>query len=122
MTYSEIIPGNRLMAAFLGAMGPDLFWLPVFKTSSNSDGQYSASELQFHTDWNWLMAVVSNIDAQLPDDSFVTIEYKDCFIPVLNTPESFTITGEGETKIIAVWRACVAFIKWYNDSNGNKQQ
>ena len=73
-------------------------------------------DLIFHSDWNWLMEVVEKIESILPDDSIITIEYKNCFIPVLDDEEPFTIEGGGKTKIEAVYNACLEFIKWYNEN------
>ena len=76
----------------------------------------SIGQLDFHSDWNWLMEVVEKIESILPDDSIITIEYKNCFIPILDDEEPFTIEGGGKTKIEAVYNACLEFIKWYNEN------
>lgn len=111
------IENNKIIAEFMGAtFKENEFRFPtiVFKTGKN---YFENHELKFHSDWNWLMEVVEKIESILPDDSIVTIEYKDCYIPVLEDEEPFTIEGNGETKIQAVYNACLEFIKWYNLQN-----
>ena len=104
---------NKIIAEFLGAtLTKDLqIMYPVY----GGDSSY-VKDLKYHLDWNWLMQVVEKIESILPDDSIITIEYKNCFIPVLDDEEPFTIEGGGKTKIEAVYNACLEFIKWYNEN------
>ena len=91
-----ITENNKIIAKFMGAT--------------------LTKDLKYHLDWNWLMEVVEKIESILPDDSIITIEYKNCFIPILDDEEPFTIEGGGKTKIEAVYNACLEFIKWYNEN------
>ena len=104
---------NKIIAEFMGAtLTKDLqIMYPVYE----GDSSY-VKDLKYHLDWNWLMQVVEKIESILPDDSIITIEYKNCFIPVLDDEEPFTIEGGGKTKIEAVYNACLEFIKWYNEN------
>jgi hypothetical protein len=78
------------------------------------------SELEYHNDWSSIMSVVEKIEKILPDDSFVTIEYKDCYIPVLEADNPFTIQANGGTKIESVYEAVFQFIQWYNQNKEPK--
>ena len=108
-----ITENNKIIAKFMGAtLTKDLqIMYPVYE----GDSSY-VKDLKYHLDWNWLMEVVEKIESILPDDSIITIEYKNCFIPILDDEEPFTIEGGGKTKIEAVYNACLEFIKWYNEN------
>lgn len=107
MTEQEIQEGNKLIADFMGVK---------FDIHGEITGKHGVivKGSRYHSSWDWLMPVVEKIEQILPDDSVVTIEYKDCYIPVLEDDDSFTIQGNGLTKIEAVYNAVVEFIKWYN--------
>jgi hypothetical protein len=109
---------NKIIAKFMGAtLTKDLqIMYPVYE----GDSSY-VKDLKYHLDWNWLMEVVEKIESILPDDSIITIEYKNCFIPVLDDEEPFTIEGGGKTKIEAVYNACLEFIKWYNENSAKEK-
>ena len=76
-----------------------------------------AEQLKFHKDWNWLMEVVEKIEslggAVCIGNCVMIIFY---LTDVMG--ESYSKTREliGETKIEAVYNACVEFIKWYNEN------
>ena len=110
MTYSEIIPGNCAIANFLGAAGPDLYWLPQLKDDYIKNEQFTPSELRFHTDWNWLMLAIERIDMIITTNC--KINYRSCSI--ISLDDDVNILEFGDTKIQAVWKAVVNFIKWYN--------
>ena len=66
----------------------------------------------YHSDWNWLMEVVEKIE-ETADWSLelLTTDKKEyqMLIPLSNTNVIV------ETKIEAVYNACIEFIKWYNE-------
>ena len=101
---------NKLIAEFMGYPKHKIDFVGKRLNFENSKHN------TYHKDWNWLMQVVEKIESILPDDSIITIEYKNCFIPVLDDEEPFTIEGGGKTKIEAVYNACLEFIKWYNEN------
>jgi hypothetical protein len=110
----ETIENNKLMAEFMGNKN--------YSYCNNDNAVYfnlidnKGKEIKgnYDSDWNWLMQAVEKIDSVLPDDSVITIQYKDCHIPV-NEGE-FDIYINATTKIEAVYNACVEFIKWYNEN------
>jgi len=130
MTTEEILQGNKLIAEFMGAkydkdtsfcMHPNDLWLPIhgvvnYKTTESGSGK----TLHYHSSWDWLMPVVEKIESMLHDDIVITIEYKDCLIPVVagtfkTDNDGFDIHIKGaESKINAVYQAVIEFITWYN--------
>lgn len=83
--------------------------------------------LKYDKSWDWLMPVVEKIqDTQvikgrvIRTAADVQIMYKACHIEYSGDEESGDYSGEWEirssstTKIKAVYRAVVKFIKWYN--------
>ena len=106
---------NKLIAEFLGYIDNGCSE-EGFLIDPETNYDICIDSLQYYSDWNWLMEVVEKIESILPDDSIITIEYKNCFIPVLDDEEPFTIEGGGKTKIEAVYNACLEFIKWYNEN------
>ncbi len=115
---------NRLLAEFMGLKpkleSPDVYSysdMPFFSVRESCPEKVMESiskYVKYNSSWDWLMPCVDKIEKLLPDDSVITIEYKNCYIPVLNDKVPFTIEGSGETKIEAVYNACVEFVKWYN--------
>ncbi|MEX0598836.1 MAG: hypothetical protein WD512_20300 [Candidatus Paceibacterota bacterium] len=107
---------NKLIAEFLGYSQPHPFYPKT--TYWYKQGKEPLVSLSFHSDWNWLMEVVEQIE-KLPlfpnDNSFnVTIgATKYCTIQDSNG-EVVEITAMEETKILSVYKAVVEFIKWYN--------
>ena len=98
---------NKLIAEFLGYSQPHpdypdtTYWYKKNFTP--------LTILSFDTDWNWLMEVVEKIESLGFE---VQIYKKTCFIYKLGN--TLTIGKDSETKIQAVYNACVVFIKWYN--------
>ena len=72
----------------------------------------SIGQLDFHSDWNWLMQVVEKIESL---GYRVTIVRHICRIDL--TEEIKLIISEDIKKIEAVYTACLEFIKWYNKQN-----
>ena len=112
---------NKIIAKFMGfEIKNKINYVPPSLPNCMKNAEHlkvdKSENLPFHNDWNWLMEVVEKIESILPDDSIITIEYKNCFIPVLDDEEPFTIEGGGKTKIEAVYNACLEFIKWYNEN------
>lgn len=123
MTQEEILEYNKLCAEFLK-------WeFTTFKEVYNhindfKGNQYdSLEELQFHSDWNWIMMVIEkieglgfNTDSYSPIQGSVELEYTLHEFNIWDkiNPE---IQGRGKTKKEAVIQAINQFLIWYNEQN-----
>jgi len=118
---------NKLIAEFLGWSKKinkeeeeiPFYNLPIKFRNPNGIKEYIPIEgFIFESDWNWLMEVVEKIEslggAVCIGNCVMIIFY---LTDVMG--ESYSKTREliGETKIQAVYNACVEFIKWYNEQN-----
>ena len=130
---------NLLLAKFIGGktsgewaffIGEDEIWLPKFGICLK-ENKYGKS-LDFDTDWNWLMKVVEKIESlkyffnsgPFVDDSTqeLTGEYW-CAINQLSSnlkPENFIDVCGCDSKLKATYKACVEFVKWFNQQNNEK--
>ena len=109
---------NKLIAEFMGC----IHLLPFKNTNSfkmNDNGTrteegkwYRLNELKYHSSWDWLMPVIEKIERL---GYAVNIYEQECRIFEDRTikPKYKKITYE-LTKIEAVYKAVVEFIKWYN--------
>jgi hypothetical protein len=80
-------------------------------------------EETFNTDWNWLMEVVekieslgyiSNQDSRICEGSLKPIYYFRIFIKHYRGQN--VGYSKANTRIEAVYNACVEFVKWYNEN------
>ena len=118
----NIIENNKIFAEFLDWEFDDLsetFETPFLKLvdpKAFGDEQFSCKlqdfELEFHSDWNWLMEVVEKIESL---GYRIEIVKHICRIYLSN--KETIIISENTPKIEAVYNACVEFIKWYNKQN-----
>ena len=107
---------NKIIAEFIGWKEQEEDFMFNPKTS----GSTYVKSLLFHKDWNWLMEVVEKIESI---GGAVCIGNGNCVMIIFYLTdvmgESYSKTREliGETKIQAVYNACVEFIKWYNENS-----
>ena len=89
----NIIENNKLIAEFL----------------VNND-YLTINDLKYHEDWNLLMEVVEKIESIKGVQIFINgISCEIMF-------KSKVISKHSNTKIEAVYNACVTFIDWYNEN------
>ena len=131
---------NKLLAEFMGEKLPYLNEEGNFEfvvkgagkvSSPNEEDLYRFLPYKYSTDWNWLMQVVEKIES-------LGINFW-----VVKNKVNLTIVGElaqkldnlyntefegydfeyykGNTKIEAVYNACVEFVKWYNENTGQEK-
>lgn len=67
-------------------------------------------ELEFHSDWNWLMEVVEKIQ-QSDRYIYIKIDTYCTFISILQYKQIEVRKGN---MLESTYHACVEFIKWYN--------
>lgn len=113
-----MIESNKLMAKFLGCFQDDKgFWgfkdTPIYQRW-HTDRFLDCTH--YDTDWNWLMQVVEKIENL---DNVVKIHLNSCFIlsneSFANGKTFYKGKSHSETKIRAVYSACLQFIQ--NESN-----
>ena len=117
---TNIIENNKLIAEFLDWEFDDLSetfettFLKLVEPQAFGDEQFSSKlqdfELEFHSDWNWLMPVVEKIESE----NIVCFKFQgnNCYCE-----GNFKYGITAPSKINAVYNACVEFIKWYNNKN-----
>lgn len=109
---------NRLLAEFIGwelKHNPNISQ----KTWSNKEEGYCRDKdstfIEYSNNWNWLMKVVEKIESL---GFTFTIRLK--WVKISKTHNSDEVIlirwEEDETKIEAVYNACLEFIEWYNEN------
>ena len=106
---------NKLIAEFMGLSHCEEGWITIPNENRNAVSEDEISnDLQYHTEWNWLMPVVEKIECTHDNkgDCFnVMMEAFECTISGLG----LTLCLNGHTKMDATYKAVVEFIKTYND-------
>ena len=112
----NILENNKLITEFLGfeLFNNKYYELSQFgymKTNGEWSDVFYPETLKFHKDWNWLVEVVEKIES---------IKGTQIFINGISCEIMFkgkVISKHFNTKIEAVYNACLEFIKWYNLNN-----
>jgi hypothetical protein len=91
------------------------------KSYLTKDGYFHDKDLKFHSDWNWLMEVVEKIESIKIETYKVRVDiyFNCCQINPTHWEQLISIYGNKETKIEAVYNACIEFIKWYNENKSH---
>lgn len=141
MKTEEILEGNRILAEFMGHnsdLGAAIRFMysssepfPLSGNDANFDSvenevQMEVEEfgstlvintLSFHNSWDWLMPVVEKIESIEDKNGYnifwVKIDGVCCEIQQADSLD-IIVEVDCESKIEAVFMACVEFIKWYN--------
>jgi len=138
---------NKIIAEFMGyenIKNPKehpIYKIPQFAYDINDYGSITEvntfspyfDDMKFNTSFDWLMEVVEKIESlkpiQLMDRNWIGFDvriYKTfntqthyCTIKYLKEGGDMTIANgfSKQSKIEAVYNACVEFIKWYNEQN-----
>jgi len=124
-TNNNTVENNKLIAEFLGKRTLNGFLERYVETSENirfpngdliCGWQVEAheSKVNFHTDWNWLMEVVEKIEDLNYSIEINKQEEND--YQCLVVKKNILIQEFSNTKIEATYKACILFIKWYNEN------
>ena len=107
----NIIEYNKMIAEFLDWEFDDLSetfetpFLKLVEPQAFGDEQFSCKlqdfELEFHTDWNWLMKLVEKILQKCAE---------------MDELEKYWEITDVMPYIDNVYSACVEFVKWYNQN------
>ena len=130
---NNIIENNKLIAEFLNWEFDDLSetfetpFLKLVEPQAFGDEQFSCKlqdfELEFHSDWNWLMKVVEKIHSMQsygvlinPNGTYIQDEDDKVICMTFKNEE---VNGEiiSSSNIEATFNCCVEFVKWYNEQN-----
>lgn len=112
----ETTENNKLIAEFMGYVLNDNTGVTVYYNDKTCE-VLDPDKLKFHSDWNWLMAVIEKIEEKC---AFVLIGRMFCEITYtnpLNTNVHFEKKLVSGVRINAVYATCVEFIQWYNQQN-----
>ena len=124
MNTQEIIEGNKLIAEFMNVetaigikdnlyrLDEFSYWEPIpYQSEFDRKNYFYASELKYHSSWDWLMPVVEKIEGTKQADI------------IIHTKNLVQISYNKETKtyfygslLQNAWDACIEFIKWYNQN------
>ena len=131
----NIIENNTIFAEFLDWEFDDLSetfetpFLKLVEPQAFGDEQFSCKlqdfELEFHSDWNWLMSVVEKIE-NLQDENncaIYNVQIEQSFTEIIDnhTSETIIYNIDADSKIEAVYNTVIEFIKWYNEQNKNNE-
>ena len=123
---NNIVESNKLIVEFMGGLwgetsqkygigNAQYLAIGTFKNLVKAKHHYSLNELLYHSDWNWLMEVVEKIESLgYKINNFSNNNY--IYIGKDNV-SSVIINEANLTKKEAFYKACVEFIKWYNENN-----
>jgi hypothetical protein len=103
---------NKLIAEFLGFQSTSLGWFDNEEHLINVEKDNTFDDLKFHSNWNWLMEVVGKIE-NYNEYTSVLFFPQGCAI-VCFIENGFSFSNDCNTKIEAVYNACIEFIKWCN--------
>ena len=125
----NIVENNKLIAEFMGVFDKILStgnihsWsdAPFYYTTEDTKEKVIKNICKYSkydSDWNWLMEVVEKIEETEIENNILMLESignEAKFI--YDDGCRFLNSNIGETKIEAVYNACIEFIKWYNEKN-----
>lgn len=109
-TENNIRETNVLIAEFMGYQTYKFRNLTfVFYSENNHRAE---SDLHYHDFWDWLMPVVEKIESLSSNQNVIdwSRQSKNIFDIKLT-----------ESKIEAVYKAVIEFIKWYNENSAKKE-
>ena len=124
----NIIENNKLIAEFMGVFDKILStgnihsWsdAPFYYTTEDTRekvikniSKYS----KYSKDWNWLMQVVEKIENLSKEGETYMFSITKFSARVTYKGSRIVDLPIDNTKIEAVYNACVEFIKWYNEKN-----
>jgi len=120
-TKEEIIEGNKLIAEFMGyekTIYSDVFNGDLYALDVSKGEIYAISQMQYHTSWDWIMPVVEKIESFGFYTNILSADNDNkkhaMHITLVNEEEQYSLWYE--SKILAVYKAVVEFIKWYNQN------
>lgn len=114
---SEIVEGNKLIAAFMGSKGIVQkqkglgHGQKMYKGVVPNSPQLSTNVLEYHTSWEWIIPVIKKIKDYLQNMPERPSKNHCCQGDWLEVDIQCALW---ELDIEKTWKAVIAFIKWYN--------
>ena len=87
----------------------------TWTTMSHSKGKGEEPRYFYHFDWSWLMLVVEKIESLVIDEVDVCVEIIGEFCTINGNFKPIYSLTPGLTKLQAVYKVVIEFIKFYND-------
>ena len=126
----NIIENNKLIAKFMGLNKTKMFFNLktgnyVKKETADCDikvvdvylkNNKPITNFYYHSDWNWLMQVVEKIENLSKEGETYMFSITKFSARVTYKGSRIVDLPIDNTKIEAVYNACVEFIKWYNEN------
>lgn len=124
----NITENNQLIAEFMGVFDKILStgnihsWsdAPFYYTTEDTRGKVIkniSKYSKYSKDWNWLMQVVEKIENLSKEGETYMFSITKFSARVTYKGSRIVDLPIDNTKIEAVYNACVEFIKWYNKNN-----
>ena len=119
---------NKIIAEFMGVKESQYkneyemySVIECIEDGENEKHFFKPDEMLFNSDWNWLMEVVEKIESIKIETYKVRVDiyFNCCQINPTHWEQLISIYGNKETKIEAVYNACIEFIKWYNENKSH---
>lgn len=85
---------------------------------------YELKDMQFHSDWNWIMEVINEILKIYRTDFYLDFDMpvSDTFTVSIGSEGKYNSRGESNVSSKeAVVQAINQFLIWYNENNNNRQ-
>lgn len=113
------IENNKLIAEFLNKKYKDDYIVvgDWHKCTVNPSGDVW-EKCKYHSDWNSLMEVVEKIEGFEDENRCAKYNFiiEQSFVEIIDNNNSDTLFfTDNDTKQISVYKACVEFIKFYNN-------
>ena len=108
----KITENNKLIAEFMGAItvGKSM----MFPAEASFPKKEFIESLEYDTSWDWLMPVVEKIES-IDEYEVVMYDVVGCEIHDRRKGNTIINIHSQDTKINAVYKAVIEFIKWYNE-------
>jgi hypothetical protein len=127
MEQKDIIEGNKLIAEFMGSKRDPQGDISEDYEHYNGVGMLGGYAINFsyHLSWDWLMPVVEKIESLELDRNNYEVWIHTWSVDIVSLRKGHSVRKqkiqvdieEGDSKILATYRAVIDFIKFYNTNN-----
>jgi hypothetical protein len=100
----EVKKDNEIIAEFMGEV----------LTEEDHAHNFTLDQLPYRTNWNWLIPVVEKIESLGGRTAILFSPNRHNICTISERDHTMLAQKESQTKIEAVYKAVVEFIRWYN--------